>query len=638
VAIRWEDVWPLADQIASMLYPKLHCKPISKDRRGRCNPIVVWNFFTQAARLALEQGVEDPKHTIDWEGEIDPNISRDENLAKLSQFFATLGRNRLPLDELDATAASYIDMEIDWIERVLEEEEEKLTPEEREELLKRLAELRAERERFFGKAKERARREYKRHVERRKKEKPEAIESLEKYFTPTLEKFIESLPEAPSPKEELLRELEKERAEFEEKLKKYSNEIARYGYMFSVEDVDYWRGTIDAAIANFRAGTWTYEKAKKEIRKVLEDLDRKYRGILEKARPPYPREPHEKPDDIKYYEKQLKLNILGWRRETPPGFRYPVWVMWVRDEGTGEVIKIVMGYPYTEREKYDLVRITNKLGHVVTVLAFREEKPKVEPKVAPHPEVSEDVEEAGKSVEEVLATKPEIKKAMEEALRMLAEKPFNWAEFRRDMKYFWNHIPVWERAVNERNDVALYGYLVTFRDKVRVWLDSLARQTPELHERYAEVEAAKPELPPPKLSKEEIDKLWRIWEETLRKHGIDPYMYRREYFDEDVALAKDFNEALFMIQEDMRYIIASKSLERKHFKTKVPKRLSWKEIGWGVSFIKVKLMSLSAEIEHRNIVNCYKILREILDATYKLLEQLQKSTAVRRFRDVTGIE
>ncbi len=349
----------------------------------------------------------------------------------------------------------------------------------------------------------------------------------------------------------------------------------------------------------------------------------------------YPREPSEKPEEVKYWEKQLKLNVLGWRRETPPGFRYPVWVLWVRDEGTGEVVRIVMGYPYTERERYRLVRITNKLEHEVTVLAFREERPKVEAKVPPHPEVSQTVEEAEKSVEEVIAGKPEIKKAMEEALRMMAEKPFRWEEFSKDIRHFWERIPAWERAVAERNEVALYSYLVVFRNKVRVWLDRLAKVSPELHERFAKAEIR---LPEPKLSKEEIDRLWSIFEEALRKEGIDPYRYKREYFDVDVATAETYDEALWMVREDIRHIIAQHKLEKMTFKVRKPRRFSWKEIGWGVSFIKVKMMSLMTEAVSRNAVNAYKILREILDATYKLLEMLQKSTAVRRFRDTTGIE
>ena len=61
------EVWDIANEIAESLYNYLYCKPISKDRRGRCNPVVVWNFITQAVRLALEHGIEDPRHEIDWE-------------------------------------------------------------------------------------------------------------------------------------------------------------------------------------------------------------------------------------------------------------------------------------------------------------------------------------------------------------------------------------------------------------------------------------------------------------------------------------------------------------------------------------------------------------------------------------------
>ena len=188
------EVWDIANEIAESLYRYLYCKPVSKDRRGRCNPVVIWNFITQAVRLALDHGIEDPKHEIDWRAVIDPFISRGENLAKLDEYFATLGKEKLPLDELDAVAASYIEMERDWIERVLAEEEGRMTPEEREEFLKRLEELKGERERLLGKAKRVAKREISEVVRRKRAEKPKA-RTLETYFRPTLMKFINTLPE-----------------------------------------------------------------------------------------------------------------------------------------------------------------------------------------------------------------------------------------------------------------------------------------------------------------------------------------------------------------------------------------------------------------------------------------------------------
>jgi len=84
----------------------------------------------------------------------------------------------------------------------------------------------------------------------------------------------------------------------------------------------------------------------------------------------------EKPPEVEAYEKTLGLNVIGWEKTIPPGFKYEVWVLTVHDEGTSENVRIPMGYPYSEHHRYRLLRLRNKLGHVVTCLAFVEELPK----------------------------------------------------------------------------------------------------------------------------------------------------------------------------------------------------------------------------------------------------------------------
>jgi hypothetical protein len=349
----------------------------------------------------------------------------------------------------------------------------------------------------------------------------------------------------------------------------------------------------------------------------------------------FPREPPEKPREVEFWEKQLKVNILGWRREVPPGFRYPVWVLWVRDEGTDEVVRVVMGYPYTELNRYKIVKITSKAGYPVNVIVPVDEAPKVAPKIPPHPEVGRVVEESGERVAKVAP--PEIKKAVEEVVKLLATKPFKWGEFKADVKHFYERIPAWERAVEEKSDVALYGYLVTFRDKMRVWLERIGRELPEVHARVTEVEARRT-LPPPRLSKEEIEKLWSYFSRVLREHGVDPGKYK-ELFDEDVALAKKYEEALVMIEDDLKYIVVQEELKKMTFEAGKPKarRFSWKDVSRGVAYIKIKLMILLDAIEKKNLLASYTLVRDIVDATHRLLELLQRSPTVRRFRDMTGL-
>jgi hypothetical protein len=362
---------------------------------------------------------------------------------------------------------------------------------------------------------------------------------------------------------------------------------------------------------------------------------------LEPAPPPppeAPREPPEKPKVVEEWEKRLRINIVGWKEEVPPGFRYPVWVLWVRDEATGEVVRVVMGYPYTEHHRYKLVKVTNKAGHPVNLLAFVEEAPRVEVKVPPAPEASKVVREAEAKVETV---KPEeVRAAVEEVTRMLATKPFNWSEFKADVRRFYQAVAGWERAVEERNDTALYGYLTTFKDRMRIWLDRIGREIGETHTRAVEAQRTG-RLPAPKISREEIEKLWRYWEETLKKHGVDPYKYKAEYFDEDVALASSYEEALKMIDIDLKFIIAQEELSKKTFEAekvvKPPERFNWKDVGRGIAYVKLRLMWLEEAADRRDLMTAYELVREALDATYRLLEILSLSPNVRKFKDITGL-
>jgi len=411
----------------------------------------------------------------------------------------------------------------------------------------------------------------------------------------------------------------------------------------------------NALVTSYTASARSYLEELERLAKRLEERRARIEELLktykqryeEKRKPPappappppaYPREPPEKPWEVEYWERQLKLNVLGWRQETPPGFRFPVWVLWVVDEGTGEVVRAIMGYPYTEQYRYALTRIVNKAGYTVTVLTFREDREAVEARVPPQPEVSMVAEEALRAVREAVEAKPDIRAAREEAVRLLAAKPFSWSEFRSEIKRFYERIPVWEKAVEDRNALALYSYLSTFRDRMRSWLERLARVEPEIHSSYEEVEKAKPKLPPPKLTREEVEKLWAVWSETLSRHGIDPYRYKED-FDEIVAIAPSFKEASVMIEQELRNIIADWELERMMYRVQPPAvQLNWKQIGWGVAFIKSRLLFLDMEAEKRNTIGCYIVLREILDATYKLLDALRHNPDVKRFRDVTGLD
>jgi hypothetical protein len=450
------------------------------------------------------------------------------------------------------------------------------------------------------------------------------------------------LPELESKAREVegrLKELSRKASELERRLKELREKASRLG--IKSEDADAIVGPLESKLIVAKSRV---EKAPKIDIAPLQGKLARLKDVLgeakEKAKVVAPREPAEKPREVETWERQLRVNIIGWRQETPPGFRYPVWVLWVKDEETGEVVKVVMGYPYTEHHKYRLVRTTNKAGYKVNFMAFAEEAPKVAPRLPPHPEVSRSLEMAARSVETAMRAIPEeVRRATEEVVKALAARPFDWRELKADVSKLYEKISAWERCVEERNDVGLYSYLVAFKDRMRAWLERVARAIPELHAKFEE---AKVKAPPPRLPREDVERLWKLWEETLRKHGIDPHKYKEEYFDVDVGIAERYEDALLMIQDDLKWIIAQEQQRRAHFDVEKPEvkveRFSWKRIGQGVGYIKVRLMYLLDAIEKRNLYAAYEAIRDIIDASYRLLEILRLSPNVKKFRDLTGLE
>jgi hypothetical protein len=253
--VDWRTVREITHRIFESRWPEFKCTPVSKDRLGRCCAVAFWNFIAQLVREAIERGVEDVESTVDdLMDEVDPELSRGENYAKLASALAMLGKERLPPSDIEAKYATYIDMEIDYIERTLRDEEAPLTPEQREELLKRLEELRVERERLLGRAKKRAEEEAPRRVERKRAERPERAEEYKR----EVEKEVEVLPELP---------VEEVRHRIWYQIK------ARVPRAYRAD----WR--------DLRARISYHRDAEEELRRVVEELGGRIERVVE-ARPP----------------------------------------------------------------------------------------------------------------------------------------------------------------------------------------------------------------------------------------------------------------------------------------------------------------------------------------------------------------
>jgi len=78
-------------------------------------------------------------------------------------------------------------------------------------------------------------------------------------------------------------------------------------------------------------------------------------------------------------------------------------------------------------------------------------------------------------------------------------------------------------------------------------------------------------------------------------------------------------------------------MKKMMFPAEKPARFSWKDMSRGIAYIKVKLMVLQDDIGARNAISAYRALRNIVDTTYRLLEILQQSPNIRKFREMTGL-
>ena len=96
----------LVEELARLLWEAYRGRRITLDARGRPNYMVVRAFAGRLLGLARRYGVEDPLHEIDWVGVLDPDISREENLRRLDDYLAALGRRpESPAEELDETVS-----------------------------------------------------------------------------------------------------------------------------------------------------------------------------------------------------------------------------------------------------------------------------------------------------------------------------------------------------------------------------------------------------------------------------------------------------------------------------------------------------------------------------------------------------
>jgi hypothetical protein len=310
----------------------------------------------------------------------------------------------------------------------------------------------------------------------------------------------------------------------------------------------------------------------------------------------------EVPEPVRRYLEALHLNPApkpDAREEKLPGFTTPVWHVNVIDEGTGEVIRVIIGYPVAEYGRYRIVRITNKRGYPVNVLTFAEEAPKVE---VPLP------------------TPEEVKSIRAESERAVPVRPYRAPVDWRRMDDVASKILEWvsacERHVEAKNAFAIQAYMKTIQDiagEAKSHLVEAGAEVLKTHERRAEV-------PVKVLTDEEYAVLWDIFARTLKEAGLDPAKYRSR-FEDVVAWNLDFGGNEMIVMDEARAIIAEAGLRRKRYIDTLPEkpiRFSWKYVGWGLSSIRLDAEMLRECIRVKDALGAYMALTRILNAAEKL--------------------
>jgi len=327
------------------------------------------------------------------------------------------------------------------------------------------------------------------------------------------------------------------------------------------------------------------------------------------------------PEEVKRFCDMLKLEVVG-RPEYKrlEGFTYDVWVIPVRDEGTGLTVKIIKGHPVTAMHLYKIIRITNKEHNAVNVLTFRKEYEVVEPKIPTLTQVRKASEEAKKVVEKVRPM-PKPKPAPK----------VNWRFVSGVIRYAMTSIPNWERAVELKKPYMLWSGLTVFSSKCEMALKELekAEDIQEGIERKAAGEKV--------LSDEDIEDLWEEFSLMLKEVGLNPEHYRQR-FDAVVDPYMPYDDNLFVVVDEAKRIITQEMLRKEKYHTTIPvKKFSWKYISWGLGAIKVKLTDLELAAKDRDAVRSHMLMKNICDTVKTLISMLEQMPEVQQLKKVTKV-
>jgi hypothetical protein len=420
-----------------------------------------------------------------------------------------------------------------------------------------------------------------------------------------LELFFKENPEAPTPEEEELKE------------------------------GNYWLRARDKLLMTRAIPLSEWERYKAEVKSLAEELDiveeaaeerisrererweaeiQKLREEIQKLKLPPGLPIEELPEEIRGYVRLLHVNVTAKpEKKLLPGFKESTWAIPVHDEETCDTVAIVHGHPYTELEKYQLMKITNKRGAVLTVLVLKEEYEKLAVPTPTEPEIEKAVKKAEEAIPEVKVTAPLDWKW----ILSIAQRVQQW-------------LKAAERQAEKRNSVAVYTHVTSIIE----WLEDVKERLLAKTETLRMHEARRLEPVIKILRDYEYEQLWKEFSKELSEERIDPTPYRPR-FDDLIAWNMPLQDNRAIVMDEAKGIILEKSMEKYIKKLPLkPARFSWKWVSWGLASLRVDAGALKEAAKRENVVQAYSTTTKMIETADKLRKLVEMSPDVIDFKEL----
>ncbi len=345
------------------------------------------------------------------------------------------------------------------------------------------------------------------------------------------------------------------------------------------------------------------------IRRVIEETQMHAKSPIEKEEE---QPPVEVPIEVKYFIDYNKLEVVGdiIAMEGVEGYDKDkrVYTFRVRDTVTGDVYTAYIPFP-SNMEKYSIVRVANKDGKPVNIVARKEEE------------------------------KKEIKTEVRESVEYVVEKKESrrvpvMIELKEDKEYiksYLNKIDVWlgtvQSGISNRDKRLVYMYLSDVYDFVNELFNISQNKLPL--GKMGEKKVVNYDDPL-------IKKNWEYFCKLMDIYGYDCVSFRDRFemiadpnIDEDT-----FMYAVEQLVEDIHREILNQvnMITVEEIGKEKGKRISLKIVNQGVSAMRVKISMAYGAVREGNLIELLRLLIDIKSTLEKLIRYMERDPDIREFK------